>query len=207
MLDEATKYLRKYKGINEYILKHGTTYPVSSLITYLYMFRILESFGYDLEDIFMEVYVSILDVSANDKSLQNMPYFIKRKIMDCIKGDFIDATGNKLMKMDIADFEFLEIRKEEYDLNKEEEIDNTFELCIENFTDREVIEYMFNEAHLRDVERHALIKYYYEEKTLSQLSKELNHSNSYGPYILEKSLRKIRSRFLKSKNDILYPRE
>lgn len=205
-LDEATEYLRKYKGIDDYILKHGTTYPVSSLITYLYKYRILESFGYDLEDIFMEVYVSILVMSANNKIIPNMPNFIKRKIMDCIKDDFIDTNQNKLMELNIEDFQYLEINHQEYDLDKEE-IDNTFELRIENFTDRDVIDYMFNEADLRDAERIALIKYYYEEKPASQLSKELNYSKSYGRDIIYKALTKIRKIFLKKKNDILYPRE
>ena len=204
LLDEATKYLRKYQGINEYILKHGTTYPISSIITYLYKYRILESFGYDLEDIFMEVYVSILE--TNDKRIPNMPNFIKRKIMDCIKDDFIDTNQNKLMELNIEDFQFLEINHQEYDLDKEE-IDNTFELCIENFTDKDVIDHILNEAHLRDVERCALIKYYYEEKAASQLSEELNYSKSYGRLIIYKALTKIRKIFLKSKNDILYPRE
>lgn len=206
LLDEATKYLRKYKGIEDYILKHGTTYPVSSIITYLYKYRILESFGYDLEDIFMEIYVSILDMSTNDKRIPNMPNFIKRKIMDCIKDDFIDTNQNKLMELNIEDFQYLEINHQEYDLDKEE-IDNTFELCIEKFTDKDVIVYMLNEADLRDVEKYALIKYYYEEKAASQLSKELNYSKSYGRLIIYKALTKIRKIFLKNKNDILYPRE
>lgn len=206
LLDEATKYLRKYKGIEDYILKHGTTYPVSSIITYLYKYRILESFGYDLEDIFMEVYLQIWNMPTNNESLQNVPRFIKRKIMDYIKDDFINTSQRKLMRLNIEDFQFLEIRSEEYDLGKEE-IDNTFESFIENFTDRDVIDYMLNKAHLSNIEKKILIKYFHDGKTVTQLSNEFNYSKTYISHILQKALCKIRSRFWNKKNDILYPRE
>lgn len=207
VLLEAAKYLRKYKGINEYIIKYGINYPVSIIISYLYKFREIESFGYDLEDIFMEVYMSIWDRLINGKNISNISRFIKQRIVDCIKDDFIDASQNKLMKLDVEDFEFLEMRKNEYDLNKE--IDKSSNSFIQDIDDKDVVTYIFNNVCLKRREKQMLIKYF-NGKTIYELADEFNISPQRILFLNNRSLRKIRTKcYLNylNKDDILYPRE
>lgn len=195
-LDEAYEYLvQRYKGMGDVILHLGKEPLVSTIIWNVYRFKNLENFGYSLEEIFMEVYVSSLSYERNYGCLpQNLTRFIQHEIVRYFKDDLIDMPITYFMNSPgpigtkLDDIQFRKVG--EYDF--ESEIDESSLSFVNHIIDRSYLEYLINRSSLKGVEKDMLRKYFIEDRNMTEIAYMYQVSLTLVSNRINKSLRKLR---------------
>lgn len=195
-LDEAYEYLvQRYKDMGDVILHLGKEPLVSTIIWNVYRFKNLENFGYSLEEIFMEVYVSSLSYERNYGRLpQNLTRFIQHEIVRYFKDDLIDMPITSFMNLPgpigtkLDNIQFRKVG--EYDF--ESEIDESSLSFVNHIIDRSYLEYLINKSSLKRVEKDMLRKYFIEDRSITEIARMYQVSLTLVSIRIDKSLRKLR---------------
>lgn len=195
-LNEACAYLvQKYKGMEDVISHLGKDPVISRIILNVYRFKNLENFGYSLEEIFMEVYVSLLSHARNYGHLpQNLTTFTQREIVKYFKDDLIDMSITSFMNspgpigLKLDNIQFREVG--DYDF--ESEIDESSLSFVNHIIDRSYLEYLINKSYLKGVEKDTLRKYFIEDRNMTEIACMYQVSLTVVRNRIDKSLRKLR---------------
>lgn len=192
-LNTALKYLiNRYNGIGDIIAVMGYKRPISTILTNLYQFRKLEDYGYSLEDIFMDVYLNILDMRLQNIRISNLTQSIQDEIFKCIKDDMIISRVifDNMKGSSESKLSEIQLRRVDYDFD--EDIDYSVSDAYDHIFDKAYVECVFQNSHLRSNEEELIRKNIMEDNTLVSISEYSDLGAARLGQIRNKALRKIR---------------
>lgn len=188
-LELAKEYFEeKYETMADIVHIYGDKTPVSAILLNLYEFRKLEQYGYSLEDMFMEVYTSILEFGH----VPNLTQYTRQVIERYLRSEICHIEYKEFTDKNIEEISLwlndLEFRKDE-NYSFDELIDTSMEEEIDRFVNEEYIEWLLQGSYLTKRENQML-----REKLMEGISyKRLREI--YGvhqEYIVNRAIRKVR---------------
>lgn len=203
--EKAIKFVSKYRSIEDCVLACGTKNPMSSLIMYIYRFRQIEKFGYDMEDLFMEVYTSILETEKRCGKIANLSKFIKSQIVQYIGDGFLN-TYRELIRYTCTDIDRLKPIQKDVDIESilANEIDTSIRPDSYVII-RDYIDYLIRRGCLSEGQKQILFEYFINEKTLVEIGKEMGSTRGSTTEKFKRALYKVIWRIPRGENacDIL----
>lgn len=197
-LKEASEYLiSNYDGLRDIIMVLGTKRPIGTIIMNVYRFRKIEEYGYSLEDVFLEVYVAILEMERENKQISNLTQTIQAEIVKYIRDDFVDLLVRKITNLPGSiETKLLDIqpRRIEYDFNNitdESSID-----FVDDIINRHLVECLFRKSHLTDREKLLITKNILEDRHMSDLAREYDRHQTRLACIRNRGFAKMRYAFV-----------
>lgn len=188
-LELAKEYfIEQYPTMADIVRIYGDKKPISVILLNIYEFRKLEQYGYSLEDMFMEVYTSILEFghvpNLTRYTRQIIERYLRSEICHIEYKEFINKTIDEIA-LRLSDIEF---RKDD-DYSFDGLVDRTSTEEIDGFISDEYIDWIFDGSHLTERERELFRKNILDGVTLVQLRMDYGVHQEYR---INKAIRKVR---------------
>lgn len=191
--EKAIRFVSKYKSIEDCILEYGTKNPMPSLIMYIYRFRQIEKFGYDMEDLFMEAYTSILETEKQGGKITNLSKFIKSQIVQYIGDGFLN-TYRELVTMSYTCADIDRLKPIQKDVDIESILENEIDTSIHPDSYviiRDYIDYLIQRSYLSEGQKQILFEYFINEKTITEIGKEMSSTRGSTTEKFKRALYKV----------------
>ena len=181
-------FIENYPTMADIVLIYGDKKPISVILLNVYEFRKLEAYGYSLEDLFMDVYTSVLEAG----NVANPTVFIRTAIEQYLRKEICNISYREFVDKNIDEISLwlneLEFRRND-DYSFDDLVDRTSTEEIDGFINDEYIDWIMHGSHLTERERELFRKNILDGITLVQLRMEYG---AHQEYRINKAIRKVR---------------